>query len=102
MKLEDKMWNRIPVLIAAVAALLFEMSPAHAGYIGNAPWCAVVNVGFGDIEWDCQYPTFEACYRVGNILAGNRGFCQINPYYSPMPPYGGPYAKRAHRHRHKD
>ena len=83
MKLEDKMWNRIPVLIAAVAALIFEMSPAHAGYIGNAPWCAVVNVGFGDIEWDCEYPTFEACYRLGNILAGNRGFCTLNPRSGP-------------------
>jgi hypothetical protein len=33
MKLEDKMWNRIPVLIAAVAALIFEMSLAHAAPI---------------------------------------------------------------------
>ena len=83
MKLEDKMWNRIPVLIVAVAALIFEMSPAHAAYIGNAPWCAVVNVGFGDMEWDCQYPTFEACYHLGNILAGNRGFCNLNPWPGP-------------------
>ena len=82
--------NRIPVLIAAVAALIFEMS--------NAPWCAVVNIGSGDIEWDCEYGSIEACRP--NVIAGNRGFCQINPYYSPAPPYGGPYAKRAHRHGH--
>jgi hypothetical protein len=83
-----------------VAALIFEMSPGHAAYFGNAPWCAVVNRGSGDMEWDCEYGSIETCRP--NVIAGNRGFCQINPYYSPAPPYGGPYATRAHRHRHKD
>ena len=79
--------NRILVLIAAVAALIFEMSPGHAAYIGNAPWCAVVNRGSGDMEWDCEYGSIETCRL--NVIAGNRGFCQLNPYYSPAPPYGG-------------
>jgi hypothetical protein len=48
-------------LIAAVAALIFEMSPSHAAYIGNAPWCAVVNTGAGNIEWDCEYGSIETC-----------------------------------------
>src|SRR5689334_18794656 len=42
---------------------------------GDAPWCAVINIGTGTVYWDCHYPTFEACYHLGNILAGNRGFC---------------------------
>ena len=40
----------------------------------RCPWCAVINIGTGTVYWDCQYPTFEACYHLGNILAGNRGF----------------------------
>jgi hypothetical protein len=93
--------SRILLLSAAAAAALnFAVSPAHAAYIGSAPWCAVVNLGAGNIEWDCEYRSIEACRP--NVIAGNRGFCQINPYYSPAPPYGGPYVKRAPRHKHKD
>ena len=93
--------KRILFLIAAAAAALnFGVSPAHSAYIGNAPWCAVVNIGAGDVEWDCEYGSIETCRP--NVIAGNRGFCQINPYYSPAPPYAGPYVKRAPRHRHKD
>ena len=93
--------NRILfLLLAAAAGLSFAISPGHAAYLGNAPWCAVVNIGAGDVEWDCEYRSIEACRP--NVIAGNRGFCQINPYYSPAPAYGAPYVKRAHRHRHKD
>ena len=41
----------------------------------------------GDSNWrrciygDCQYRSFEECYRRGNVLAGNRGFCNPSPYY---------------------
>jgi hypothetical protein len=35
------------------------------------------------VYWDCQYATFEACYHLGNILAGNRGFCNLNPWPGP-------------------
>ncbi|MBO0717371.1 MAG: DUF3551 domain-containing protein [Rhizobiales bacterium] len=87
------------LLVAVSAALSFAVSPADAAYIGNAPWCAVVNVGAGDVEWDCEYGSIEACRP--NVIAGNRGFCQINPYYSPVPPPGVPYVKRAHRHGYK-
>jgi hypothetical protein len=93
--------NRILFLLpAAAAGLSFAISPGHAAYLGNAPWCAVVNISAGDVEWDCEYGSIEACRP--NVIAGNRGFCQINPYYSPAPPYGARYVKRAHRHRHKD
>ena len=92
--------NRLPLLIgAAAAALNFALSRGEAAYFGNAPWCAVVNTGAGNIEWDCEYASIEACRP--NVIAGNRGFCQINPYYSPAPPYGAPHVKRAHRHRYQ-
>ena len=39
------------------------------------------------MEWDCEYGSIETCRP--NVIAGNRGFCQLNPYYSPAPPYGG-------------
>jgi hypothetical protein len=92
--------NRILLLIgAAAAALSFGISPGQAAYIGNAPWCAVVNVGAGDLEWDCEYGSIETCRP--NVIAGNRGFCQLNPYFSPGPPYGAPHVRRAPRHRHQ-
>ena len=75
---------------ALAAATSFGTSPSHAS--GNAPWCAVISVGQGSVYWDCQYPTFEACYHLGNILAGNRGFCNLNPW--PGPSQVVPYKNR--------
>jgi hypothetical protein len=66
--------NRILFLLpAAAAGLSFVVSPGHAAYIGNAPWCAVVNIGAGDVEWDCEYGSIEACRP--NVIAGNCGYC---------------------------
>lgn len=91
--------NRILLWVAAGAAILsLTISSGHAAYIGNAPWCAVVNTGAGNIEWDCQYGSAAAC--APNVVAGNRGFCQINPYFSPAPPYGAAQVRRTPRHRH--
>jgi hypothetical protein len=59
---------------AAVAATSFGTSPGRA--YGDAPWCAVINLK-GDVYWDCQYRTVEEC--VPNVIAGNRGFCNLNP-----------------------
>jgi len=40
--------NRILLVIATTPAVLaFEVSTGDAAYIGNAPWCAVVNIGAG-------------------------------------------------------
>ena len=47
----------------------------------EAPWCAVIELSKGSAYWDCQYRSFDDCYRRGNILAGNRGFCNPSPYY---------------------
>jgi hypothetical protein len=69
-----------------------ELRPA--GAYGDAPWCAVITIGTGTVYWDCQYPTFEACYHLGNILAGNRGFCNLNPW--PGPSQAVPYKLKRH------
>src|SRR5262249_18218609 len=66
--------------IGALAAVTsFGTSPSQA--FGDAPWCAVINIGPGTVYWDCQYRTVEQC--VPNVLAGNRGFCNLNPWPGP-------------------
>jgi hypothetical protein len=89
---------RIAIPIAALAAIVCFYAPSsHAQTIGDAPWCAVVNTGAGRLEWDCEYYSSQEC--APNVLAGNRGFCQMNPYYRPGPgPL--PYRKR-YRHHHR-
>ena len=72
------MIRTILVAAAALAGVFSSLQPAQAY---QAPWCAVINLGTGSIYWDCQYSSFDDCYRRGNILAGNRGFCNASPYY---------------------
>lgn len=72
------MTRMIFAAVATVAALMFGLQPAKAY---NAAWCASINLGTGSVYDDCQYSSFEDCYRRGNILAGNRGFCKPSPYY---------------------
>jgi hypothetical protein len=77
------MTNATRFAIAAVglaAGWVFGAPTAHAS--GDAPWCAVINLGMGDVYWDCHYRTVEEC--VPNVIAGNRGFCNLNPY-GPAP-----------------
>ena len=80
--------RKLLIAAAFMAALLIGgPAPAREG-----PWCAVVNLGFGEAHWDCQYASIEACRP--NVIAGNRGFCTQNPnwpgYYGraeqPPPP----------------
>ena len=77
---------------ALAAATSFGTSPSHA--YGDAPWCAVINIGAGTVYWDCQYRTVEEC--VPNVLAGNRGFCNLNPWPGPsqVVPYTYQHQKR--------
>ena len=70
------------ILVAAAALASVNFSPGHAESAA-APYCAVINLGTGSVYWDCQYSSFDDCYRRGNILAGNRGFCNHSPYYGP-------------------
>ena len=69
--------SKVAIVAAGLAAVvIFGARAGHAS--GNAPWCAVINLGMGDVHWDCQYRTIEEC--VPNVIAGNRGFCNLNPY----------------------
>ena len=65
----------ILIVMTIAAAILFDVRPSRA-YQG--PWCAVENVG-GDVRYDCSMRTLEQCTSL--IIAGNRGFCNPNPYY---------------------
>jgi len=76
------------IAFAAFATLVLAAQPAVADY-RNAPWCAVVALGDGDMHWDCTYRSIEDCRP--NVLAGNRGFCNPNPYWQP--------AQTGHRNR---
>lgn len=65
---------------ALAAAVCLEAPAAHA--FGDAPWCAMIEGGDGAVYFDCQYQTVEEC--VPNILAGNRGSCNVNPWPGPQ------------------
>jgi hypothetical protein len=79
-------------IIAALAGLLFAGHPAAADYYG-APWCAVVAMGDGDMQWTCEYRSIEECRP--NVLAGNRGWCNPNPYFVASNP--SPERRRYHK-----
>ena len=90
---------RIALAIAGVTMVLSAgIVPVAAGY-GNAPWCAVVEIGDGEVEWDCQYQTIEQC--APNVVAGNRGFCNLNPYNVPSAaaPVPARHPRRLVRHQ---
>jgi hypothetical protein len=65
----------VRVIFAAVVALavLFPPQPTKAY---EFPWCAVIKDGD---HRDCHYRSFEECRP--NVVAGNRGFCNPNPYF---------------------
>jgi len=87
------------LLIAAVfiAAMLLDIRPAPAQ---EGPWCAVVSIGWGDLQRDCHYASLEECRP--NVIAGNRGFCEMNPnwpgWYGRAE--GEPRPARPHRRRY--
>ncbi len=91
--------TRIALFIAAAAATLCLNalpSPAASAY-GNAPWCAVRSLGTGEVEWDCEYSSAAEC--APTVTAGNRGFCNVNPYYAGPSSPATPWHPR-HRVRH--
>ena len=79
----------IIAIVVALAAVAFALQPAMAY---EAPWCAVTSGGDGDVHWDCQYRSIEECRP--NVLAGNRGWCNPNPYFVP-------YASAPNKHYRK-
>ena len=82
------------VVATASAWLAFGPQPAVADYYG-APWCAVVAAGDGDMQWHCEYQSVEDCRP--NVLAGNRGWCNPNPY--PVAAYSPAENRRSRKHR---
>ncbi|HEY2534311.1 MAG TPA: hypothetical protein VGJ20_41415 [Xanthobacteraceae bacterium] len=82
---------KLMIATAAFAAAMGCSVVAGWAY-GNAPWCAVIELGTGEVQWQCEYYSVEEC--VPNVLAGNRGFCNVNPYWR------GDYAPAAAHHHH--
>ena len=92
--------TRIALGIGPLAALVFfNVAPANAQTYGNAPWCAVRDLGTGEIQWDCEYYSAAEC--APTVVAGNRGFCNVNPYlpYRAEPGPQPPQVRHHHRHR---
>jgi hypothetical protein len=91
-----KTFTRLLTAAAALAAATAAQIPAsQAQTYGDAPWCAVVDHGTGDVVWDCEYQTIEQCQP--QVIAGNRGSCNLNPR-SPSPVTAAPSRHRKHRH----
>ena len=84
-------------LAAAAAFLCLDVPPSQALY-GDAPWCAVREIGSGEVEWDCEYNSVEEC--APTVVAGNRGFCNVNPHYVQPPAGPSPLRHRRHRRIH--
>ena len=75
--------------IIAAGLAVGSMFGAPAGYgSGDAPWCAVAQIGGGAGVWDCEYETVEEC--LPSVLAGNHGHCSPNPYASDPAPTSVP------------
>jgi len=87
---EIEMTRLIFAAVATVAALTCGPKSARAY---EAPWCAVIAVNTGSVYWDCQYRSFEDCRPT--VLAGNRGWCNPNPYFVA----GNTEPKRSKKHR---
>ncbi len=87
------------VSVMTSVALLGGAAAGHAS--GNAPWCANITVGPGDLVEDCHYWSIEQC--VPNVIAGNKGFCGQNPRWAGSydPATGQPIypAKQHRKHR---
>jgi Protein of unknown function (DUF3551) len=83
--------------VVALATVVFGLQPGNAY---EAPWCAVTSGGDGDMRWDCQYRSIEDCRP--NVLAGNRGWCNPNPYadlfIAPYRPTEHRYYRERHTH----
>jgi hypothetical protein len=79
--MEVKMMRILPVAAALTGFLTFGAGPVRAV---EGPWCAFINIGTGNVYEDCRYLSVEACQP--NVLAGNRGFCNVNPRWVGPPP----------------
>ena len=71
----------LPISVALIAFLSFDARPVQAM---EGPWCAFISIGTGTVYEDCQYYSFATCRPT--VLAGNRGFCNVNPRWVGPPP----------------
>ena len=71
---------RTALITSAVLSALIALPTLAIAEYGPAPWCAVVSIGTGGVYWDCQYASAAQC--APNVVAGNRGFCNPNPYFA--------------------
>jgi hypothetical protein len=87
------MMRTLSIVALVIAAVSFDTRATRAA---EGPWCANINIGTGNVYEDCQYWSFEACQP--NVLAGNRGFCNVNPRWVGPPPDRRARQKRAVRY----
>jgi hypothetical protein len=72
--------TEVAIVAAGLTAGSMLVAPAaHAS--GDAPWCAVTQLGEGASAWNCEYETVEEC--LPSVTSGNRGSCVPNPYAAP-------------------
>jgi Protein of unknown function (DUF3551) len=71
------MTRAILAVVAALASLALALPQAGAV---EAPWCAVTKEGD---HWDCRYWSVAECQP--NVVIGNRGWCNQNPYFVAVP-----------------
>jgi len=93
-----KIMQRFALSHAAAAAILcLATPPSRAQTTGDAPWCAVTEQGAGWVVHDCQYWSAAEC--APHVIAGDRGFCNLNPYFQGAYPAPGALPQKHYRHR---
>ena len=60
-----------------VTTVMLGQRPSQA--YGDAPWCAIMQIGTGSVVERCEYQSIETCRP--EVIMGNRGFCNPNPRY---------------------
>jgi hypothetical protein len=79
------------ILSGAFFIATMALNPGQARADDRFPWCAVANIA-GNVQWDCHYRSVEEC--APDVVAGNRGVCNLNPRYEPPVARSRIHAKR--------
>ena len=70
----------LPILVMLTGVSLLGSYPAAAYGYGEAPWCALYDIGEGSTQERCEFRDFESCRQ--EITGGNRVFCNRNPRWT--------------------
>jgi hypothetical protein len=89
--------SKLAFVAAALAVAMSAGSAPSRASGGNAPWCAVIDYGDGGVSWECVYRTFDECYP--NVIAGNKGSCNVNPYGSGPSAPAAAASRKHHKHQ---